>query len=147
MSRNQAELLTPQIRNGAKVVQTTAKAWKLGKRTRTFVLGALFPVSLLIIWQIAGSLELISKNLLPTPIVILKAFSELISSGELFGHLQVSITRAAIGFGLGGMLGLLFGIAVGLFRKMEHTLDPSFQMLRMIPHLAVTPLFIRKSVV
>jgi sulfonate transport system permease protein len=142
MDRDQAERLPTQIRSSAKVLQNTEKTWKLGKRTYTFLLGALFPVSLLVIWQIAGSLELVSKNLLPTPIEILKAFGELIASGELFVHLRVSITRAAIGFGLGGLLGLLFGIAVGLFRKMEDTLDPSFQMLRMIPHLAVTPLFI-----
>jgi sulfonate transport system permease protein len=142
MERNQAELLPSQIKSSAKVVQNTEKTWKLGKRTYTFLLGALLPVSLLVIWQIAGSLELVSKNLLPTPVEILEAFGELIASGELFVHLKFSITRVAIGFGLGGLLGLFFGIAVGLFRKMEDTLDPSFQMLRMIPHLAVTPLFI-----
>lgn len=37
---------------------------------------------------------------------------------------------------------MLFGLFVGLFRSTEKTLDPSVQMIRMIPHLAIAPLFI-----
>jgi sulfonate transport system permease protein len=52
------------------------------------------------------------------------------------------VYRAAIGFLLGGGLGLLFGLTTGLFRRAEETVDPTIQMFRMIPHLAITPLFI-----
>lgn len=104
--------------------------------------GLILPVSVLIIWQIAGSLELISKTLLPTPWAIFQAFVELLTSGELIKHLKISVYRAAVGFLLGGGLGLLLGLVSGLFRRAEETLDPTVQMLRMIPHLAITPLFI-----
>jgi sulfonate transport system permease protein len=39
-------------------------------------------------------------------------------------------------------LGLIFGLLVGVFRKFEDSIDPTVQMLRTIPHLAITPLFI-----
>lgn len=104
--------------------------------------GLILPAVILLVWQLAGEFGLVSKTMLPTPLEILAAAGELAASGELFGHLQISVTRAAIGFLLGGALGLLTGLAVGFSSRVEHTLDPSVQMLRTIPHLAVTPLFI-----
>ncbi|MED1860199.1 ABC transporter permease [Brevibacillus reuszeri] len=104
--------------------------------------GMLLPAVTLVIWQLAGMLGLVSKTMLPTPVEIAQSAVELVVSGELFGHLQVSITRAALGFVVGGAIGLLTGLAVGFSSRVEQTLDPSVQMLRTIPHLAVIPLFI-----
>ncbi|WP_036745790.1 ABC transporter permease [Paenibacillus sp. UNC451MF] len=120
----------------------TAVRRKRNDKWAIVVRGLILPISVLIIWQIAGSLELISKTLLPTPLAIFQAFIELASSGELIKHLKISVYRAAVGFLLGGGLGLLLGLVSGLFRRAEETLDPTVQMLRMIPHLAITPLFI-----
>lgn len=104
--------------------------------------GLILPATVLVVWQLAGELGWVSETMLPTPWQILLAASELLASGELFGHLQISISRAATGFLLGGAIGLLAGLAVGFSQRVETTLDPSVQMLRTIPHLAVTPLFI-----
>ncbi|GAB2674062.1 ABC transporter permease [Paenibacillus thermoaerophilus] len=114
---------------------------RLNKRN-VLLRGSLLPVAILTVWQIAGMLNLISENLLPAPSAIARSFADLIVSGELFGHLWISLYRAALGFLLGGGLGLLLGFAVGLFRQVEEMVDPTVQMLRMIPHLAITPLFI-----
>ncbi|WP_426454099.1 ABC transporter permease [Paenibacillus sp. S-38] len=104
--------------------------------------GSVLPVSILVIWQLLGTFELVSETILPTPVAIVQAFWELLVSGELLGHLEISLWRAAVGFAVGGTLGLLFGLAAGLFRGVEQSVDPSIQMLRTVPHLAVTPLFI-----
>lgn len=50
--------------------------------------------------------------------------------------------RAGIGFLIGGILGLLFGLLTGLFRSAEYLVDPSVQVLRIVPHLAIAPLII-----
>ena len=84
----------------------------------------------------------ISKTVLPTPLDILQSFQALIVSGELAGHLQISLTRALIGFLIGAGLGLLFGAMLGLSNVTEQYVDPSLQMLRTVPHLALAPLFI-----
>lgn len=63
-------------------------------------------------------------------------------TGELTHHLGVSMGRAGIGFLIGGVLGLLFGVLTGLFRSVEYVLDPSVQVLRLVPHLAIAPLII-----
>ncbi|ANV71653.1 ABC transporter permease [Bacillus cereus] len=100
------------------------------------------PVIILIIWQLAGLFGLVSKTVLPTPLDIFLAFQELIKTGELFGHLSISVFRAAAGFFIGGGLGIILGTIVGFSTRSEQYLDPSVQMLRTVPHLAVAPLFV-----
>ncbi|EEK88966.1 ABC transporter permease [Bacillus cereus] len=100
------------------------------------------PVIILMIWQLAGVFGLVSKTVLPTPLDIFLAFQELIKTGELFGHLSISVFRAATGFFIGGGLGIILGTIVGFSTRSEQYLDPSVQMLRTVPHLAVAPLFV-----
>ncbi|MBH0346045.1 ABC transporter permease [Bacillus tropicus] len=100
------------------------------------------PVIVLIVWQLAGVFDLVSKTVLPTPLDIFLAFQELIKTGELYGHLSISVFRAAAGFFIGGSLGIILGTIVGFSTRSEQYLDPSVQMLRTVPHLAVAPLFV-----
>lgn len=105
-------------------------------------IGSILPVVILVLWQLAGSFGLISSIFLPTPLSIAKAGTSLLVTGELTHHLGVSMGRAGVGFVIGGMLGLLFGALTGLFRHVEYVLDPSVQVLRLVPHLAIAPLII-----
>ncbi|WNR45441.1 ABC transporter permease [Paenibacillus roseipurpureus] len=114
----------------------------LWEKVNDFVIGSIVPFLLLVIWQVSGDLGLFSPSFLPTPLQIAAEFRTLISSGELTQHLSISLQRAVIGFLIGGSIGLLFGFFVGFVQKLEVLLDPSFQMLRMIPHLAIAPLII-----
>jgi sulfonate transport system permease protein len=109
---------------------------------RITFLGILLPFVTLIIWQTLSSLQIISATLFPSPLNILNELLSMVKSGELFHHLKISIQRAAFGFLLGGSFGLMFGLLVGLKKSAEHLLDPTLQMLRTVPHLAITPLFI-----
>ncbi|USB32336.1 ABC transporter permease [Paenibacillus sp. YPG26] len=104
--------------------------------------GLLVPIALLILWQIAGDTGLVTKEQLPTPLAIIKRFIELGASGELYHHLGVSSLRALGGFMLGSAIGLLVGMFIGIGKIIERTLDPSLQMLRTVPLLALIPLFI-----
>lgn len=105
-------------------------------------IGLLLPGGVLILWQLLGQYGVISEMLFPTPYSIGQAFVTLASSGDLWDNFKISAIRVVYGFLLGAGLGLLLGISVGLFRSSEKLLDPSLQMIRMIPSLAVVPLFI-----
>ncbi|WP_412677414.1 ABC transporter permease [Bacillus smithii] len=124
------------------------KKWKSisqssGKKRRYRLLsGFILPVIIIIIWQLIGSLGWVTKTVLPTPWEIILAAKNLAVSGVLFTNMKVSIIRAACGFVIGGGLGLALGTLVGLSAKSESLLDPTLQMVRTIPHLAITPLFI-----
>ncbi|TXR59347.1 ABC transporter permease [Bacillus sp. AR18-7] len=116
---------------------------KVQKTNIKFLIRAItIPIIILIIWQLAGVFGLVSKTVLPTPLDIFVAFQELIKTGVLFGHVSISVFRAAAGFFIGGSLGIILGTIVGFSTRSEQYLDPSVQMLRTVPHLAVAPLFV-----
>ncbi|ALC90286.1 alkanesulfonate transporter permease subunit [Bacillus sp. FJAT-18017] len=101
-----------------------------------------FPLLLLIVWQVLSSKGLIPSRILPAPTSVFKAGIELFESGELTNHISVSLGRAVIGFLIGGTIGFFLGLFNGIFRMSELLFDTSIQMLRTIPHLAMIPLVI-----
>lgn len=105
-------------------------------------LGLAIPATILTVWQILAELGYLSELMFPAPTVIARSFGDLAISGDLWTHFRISALRVCFGFLLGGGLGLAFGLLVGLFRRSEKLLDPTIQMVRMIPSLAVVPLFI-----
>ena len=102
----------------------------------------LVPIGILIAWEIASTSGWLSTRVLPEPWSVAKAFWSLAASGELFTHVAVSSRRAAIGFAIGGGLGLVLGLLTGTFRVAETLLDSTLQMVRNIPALALIPLVI-----
>lgn len=127
-----------------KSVQESRKKQRLTSREqfRKLVLGSILPFGLIIIWEIAGRNAYVNPLLLSMPSDILREFIYLVQHGHLLEHLQISTWRALSGFLIGGGLGLLAGILVGFSYLSERLLNPSIQMLRMLPHLAIAPLFI-----
>jgi sulfonate transport system permease protein len=111
-------------------------------RLRQRVAPWLVPALILVVWEASSSLGWLSTRVLPEPLAVFKAFWSLAASGELWLHVAVSTRRAAIGFAVGGGLGLLLGLATGTFKLAETLLDSTLQMVRNIPALALIPLVI-----
>ncbi len=66
----------------------------------------------------------------------------LAQSGELWRHLNASLLRVGAGFAIGAALAIVIGTWVGLSRRAEAYLEPTFQALRAIPSLAWVPLLL-----
>lgn len=105
-------------------------------------LGLLPPLALLALAELAVRLGWVTPNLLPAPSDVLATLQELTRQGGLLGHIGSSSLRVACGFALGAGLALLLGALVGLSRRAEALLNPSFQALRAIPSLAWVPLLL-----
>jgi NitT/TauT family transport system permease protein len=96
----------------------------------------------LVLWQFASSTGLLSDLTLPSPVRIAAATSDLVSSGELWGHLAASAGRIAGGFLLGFSTGVVAGLAIGVFTVSRSIGLPMVSALFPIPKIALLPLFI-----
>ena len=100
------------------------------------------PAGLLLFWQYVADAGWIGMRTLPAPLAILRAAATLTASGELPRHVAISCERAALGFVIGGGLGLLVGVVNGASITAARLTDTTLQMLRNIPHLAIIPMVI-----
>ena len=108
-------------------------------RTLTGLLGG---ATLLALWVAATAEVKEGPQLLVPPGQVIEAIRELAISGELAAHLQASLGRLALGFGVGGGLGLLFGLGIGASRTLDELLSPSFHAVRQIPSIAFIPMLV-----
>ena len=104
-------------------------------------LGAVLPVSALLLLEAAARLGAVPANLLPPPSEIARTLVDLACNG-LAAHVVASSARVFAGFAIGAGLALVLGAFVGLNRHAQALLDPSFQALRAIPSLAWVPLLL-----
>jgi sulfonate transport system permease protein len=102
----------------------------------------LVPALGVLAWQAAADLGWLPARFLPSPLSVARTAVRLGVSGELARHVGVSTRRAAIGFALGGGIGLALGLLNGLSATADRLLDTTLQMLRSVPHLALVPLVI-----
>jgi sulfonate transport system permease protein len=102
----------------------------------------LIPALLVVIWEAAARIGVITPQVLPAPSSVLGTALDLARNGELFVHLGVSLLRAVAGFIIGGTIGLALGIMVGFSPLAQAIFDRSIQMVRAVPFLAMLPLVI-----
>jgi len=130
----------PREDRRAPVGRRARRSW-LGPRTLKTI-RFLSPVAVVVAWQLASSLGVLSERTLASPVQLADTAWALISSGELVGAIGVSARRAALGFALGASIAVVAGSIVGLTRLGDAVLDPIMQMLRMLPLFGLVPLFI-----
>jgi NitT/TauT family transport system permease protein len=110
---------------------------------------AVFPVGVLILWQIGSEIGFVRRNVLPPPSDVVTIWYDLITgltdaaarySGTWLDHAWASTWRVFAGFAWGVSLGIALGLLIGLSRVMERVFDPTVQVLRNIPVTAWVPL-------
>ena len=110
---------------------------------------AIFPVAILLLWQVCSEIGFVRRNVLPPPSTVLAVWYDLVTgatdaagrySGSWLDHAWASTWRVFAGFGWGVALGILAGLLIGLSRVTERVLDPTVQVLRNIPVTAWVPL-------
>lgn len=100
------------------------------------------PVAILCLWQVACSAHWFSATTLPSPTSVVGSFWQLIISNQLLPNLFVSLVRVVCGLACGIVVGTVLALAAALSRAGEDTIDPTLQMLRTLPHLALIPILI-----
>ncbi|GAA4105589.1 ABC transporter permease [Enteractinococcus coprophilus] len=104
--------------------------------------GFLVPVVLLVAWWVVAAAEVFTAVQLPPPVAVFEAAVGLIQRGDLWSHIGISVQRVLLGFGIGAVLGMIFGAILGLSRWADALLTPLLGALRAVPSLAWVPLLI-----
>jgi sulfonate transport system permease protein len=102
----------------------------------------IFPILIITVWQILSITGVIPIRILPSPLAVVGAAIQLGKTGELFRNIEISASRAIMGFVIGGSIGFCLGLLNGMSTLAEKLLDTSIQMLRNIPNLSLIPLVI-----
>jgi sulfonate transport system permease protein len=100
------------------------------------------PLGLVGLWQLSSMMGWLPARILPAPSKVIEAAVRLTADGTLLENLGVSFLRAIVGLIIGGAIGFTLGLMNGLSKFSEKALDPTLQMIRNVPHLALIPLVI-----
>lgn len=100
------------------------------------------PVVLLVTLEVLVRGGVVPAHQLPAPSQVAHTLYGLAVSGDLWRHLNASVLRVLSGFLIGAGLAIVIGTWVGLSRRAEAYLEPTFQALRAIPSLAWVPLLL-----
>ncbi|ATF17296.1 ABC transporter permease [Phaeobacter gallaeciensis] len=104
--------------------------------------GALVFVLLLVLAELGTRQGWISNLTLPRPSDVLATLGELYTSGLLWTHVSVSLSRLVVGAALGASVGIGVGLMIGLFSYVRAGLVPLVAALFPIPKIALLPLFV-----
>jgi sulfonate transport system permease protein len=120
-----------------------ALRWSLtNSRWGRFVISAILPIAILVLWQVVTDLGVFSVAQLPSPEMVWVAGIDLAKRGLLWAYIGISVQRVLIGFAIGAALGLFFGAVVGLSKIWDQFFGSTFGAIRAVPSLAWVPLLL-----
>lgn len=130
--------------SAVKPADAPASSGVLENRYVRIAIGAGVPVALLVLWwalTIPGA-AIVPPYQFASPASVWQAALDLAERGELWQFTAISLQRVLLGFGVGAVLGLVFGGLVGLSRIFDLLLAPTLGVIRAVPSLAWVPLLI-----
>ncbi|MFT4437483.1 ABC transporter permease [Caballeronia sp. 15715] len=133
ISSDESLALPGQLTPWRKTARSPLQPWRIA--------GLLLPFAFLGLMEILVRTHVVPEHLVPAPSTIAETLWQL--GGErLARHIGVSSLRVFAGFAIGALVAIFFGAAMGLSRRIDALLDPSFQALRAIPSLAWVPVLL-----
>jgi len=112
------------------------------KRLRIYVI-----ITILLLWQLLSSLNIISQNIIPSPWKVALSIKALATLGlpqgyKLITHILESLYRVFWGFIIAILIAVPLGIFMGWSKILREILNPLIEMIRPIPPLAWIPIAI-----
>jgi NitT/TauT family transport system permease protein len=98
------------------------------------------PVIAVVIWELLAAAGVLPANYVPSPSQLAPHLLGLLSSGELWRHLSVTLYRLSLSFLFALIPAVLLGLGLGVSRTMRLALEPILNSLYAIPKIALLPL-------
>jgi NitT/TauT family transport system permease protein len=115
---------------------------KLRRSVSRVVRRSIAIAAFLALWELAPRLRLVEPAFLPPLSEVLGTGLELVKNGQLWAHVQASLSRSLVGFSLALVYAIPLGLAIGYYRRFSAVVSPLLEALRNTAALALLPVFI-----
>ena len=92
------------------------------------LLRVVIELAVLLIWQFLSASGWFYRGVVPSLPTIAGALAKLLSGGDLYWNLWVTIDEIAIGLAIGGLSGLVAGLVLGCDKKSRQPFDESLEV-------------------
>ena len=126
------------FRSRARKLEGGARA----RKTADLLFSLILPVWVVLAWHLATSSGLLSTVVLPTISSVGRELVEQLTTGTFKGDLAISVSRILKGYALAAVLGVFFGVVMGMSLSANRFFSLTFQAIRQIPMMAWVPLLV-----
>jgi ABC-type nitrate/sulfonate/bicarbonate transport system permease component len=112
------------------------------RRLTNFVLGAIFPIAIILLWEFATRERLVSPFLLPPFSRVATRLWQDLVSGEILGLAWQTFKLLAVSYSIAVVAGVVLGILMGRVRFVRWLLDPIVSIGFPAPKIAFLPIFV-----
>lgn len=102
--------------------------------------GWVIPVLFIVLWALASWQHWLNPKLIPAPVEVLHTAWKNLLQADFWKGVAASVARDLSGFAIGSVLGIAFGILIGVSRWANYLFAPSFNVLRQVSLFAWLPL-------
>lgn len=96
----------------------------------------------LVLWQILGSQNIISSDMISYPSQVVVTGAAMSASGELGSNAIVSLIEIVEGFIPAAVVGLVLGLLMARYRRLRYLLDPLLMAFYTAPYVALIPVIV-----
>jgi len=117
-------------------------AFAVRQRRVYFGLAWLAPIAFILLWAAGVHSGFIDARFFPSPETVADEGIDLIKSGELWKHVVATSRRVLLGFPIGAIAGVLFGLFLGRIPWARAAFQPTVTAAYTIPKLGLYPLLL-----
>lgn len=112
------------------------------RRLNNRLLAAGFGLFVLAAWAIASEAGWVHRLIIPSPSETYDALWRVVTAGYFWGNVGVTLYEIVVGFALGLVSGVIFGVAVSMFDTVRATIYPYLVAIQAPPKIVLAPIFV-----
>jgi NitT/TauT family transport system permease protein len=98
-------------------------------------------LAILALWQFADD-RLVPDFVISSPVHVASQLADDLQSATIWNDIAVTLEELLMGYALGAIVGMLFGLLLGLNRMARGIFEPVLSAVNAIPKVALAPLFL-----
>lgn len=96
----------------------------------------------ILLWEVSARIGWIDAFIMSSPSRIAATLWSLTRTGELFGHMGITVMETIVGFLLGTLLGVVLAMALWWWNSAARVLEPYLVIINSLPKIALGPVLI-----